>query len=168
MIRTRGLAFMRLKSAGVSGRASGSARAAFSIASVDIGRSILLEIEILLMFRYPSRRDNSRTFTTFGISYKQQNLTFRHTDDDEAFLPVCLPIVNAVDSERVIEHCFGQFKAHPVNSEIRLSLGLVPFKLQSFNLMILRDTSSAVTAYPYPRARFSAGFRFMVRISLCK
>jgi hypothetical protein len=50
--------------------------------------------------------------------------------------------------------------------EIGTSLSVVPFK---FQFIILRETrSSPGPLGPYPRARFSAGFKFIVRISLCK
>ena len=81
---------------------------------------------------------------TLCVHYEQQDLPLRHPNDDEAFLPIELPIVYAVESECVIEYCLGQFKTHSVSFEVRLRLGGVPFKLQSFNLMILRETRSSL------------------------
>jgi hypothetical protein len=92
MIITRGLCFMRLKSAGVNGCASGSARAAFSMALPDIGRRVFLEVEILLMFRYLARRNNSDSIITLRVSYEQQNLSGRHAKDDEAMLSAVFSI----------------------------------------------------------------------------
>ena len=53
MIFARGVRFMRLKSAAVRGRASGSGMAAFSTASTVIGLGILFEVLVLLTLRYP-------------------------------------------------------------------------------------------------------------------
>lgn len=81
-------------------------------------------------------------------------------------LSVVLSIVKAPDGKRVIKHRCSHFKAHSVIFEIGTSLSVVPFK---FQFIILRETrSSPGPLGPYPRARFSAGFKFIVRISLCK
>src|SRR5580698_4198663 len=115
MIFTRGITCMRLKSASVRGWASGSARAAFSIALLDIGRRVFFEVLMLLIFRHLARRNNSGSIATFRISYEQQNLSFCHPEDYEALLSIIFSIVNAPNSERVIEYCFGQFKTHSVS-----------------------------------------------------
>ena len=116
------------------------------------------------MFRHLPRRNNSGSIATLCVSNEQQNLPFCHPEEDEALLSILFSIVDSPNSERVFEYCFGQFKTHSVSFEIRLRLSGVPFALQSFNLMILRETSSAVQR----RVRFNAGFKFMVRISLCR
>src|ERR1700733_8201811 len=96
MIFTRGITCMRLKSASVRGCASGSARAACSTASVDIGRRVFPEILILFMFRYFTRRNDSDSIFTFRISYEQQNLSLSHPDEYEAILFVLVSIVQGV------------------------------------------------------------------------
>lgn len=70
---------------------------------------------------------------TLCVRYEQQDLRLRHPDDDEAFLPIDVPIVYAVESEGIIEYSFSQFKTHAVSFEIRLSFGLIPFKLQFYD-----------------------------------
>ena len=85
------------------------------------------------MSRYPARRNNSDAIVTLRVNYEQQNLSVSDTEDDEAMLFVVSSIINALDGERVIEYCSCQFKTHAVSFEIRLSPGLVPFKLQSYD-----------------------------------
>jgi len=50
---------------------------------------------------------------TLRVSDKQQSLSLRHADDDEAFLLIVFAIVKALYSERVVKHRFRQFKATP-------------------------------------------------------
>ena len=120
------------------------------------------------MFRHLARRNNSGSIATLRVSYGQQNLPLCHPEDYEALLSIFFSIVNAPDSERVIEYCLGKLKTHSMSFEVRLRLGGVPFKLQSLNLMILRETSSTVWISSYLRDFFNAGFKSMVRISLCR
>jgi hypothetical protein len=131
MIFTGGVCFMRLRSAPVKGCASESAPAAFPIASMEIGRSILLEIIVLLMLGCPPCRNNPNTLVALVVSHKQQNLPFRHTDDDETLLTVIFPIVifailKAVNGKRVVKHRFRQVEVHAVSFEIRVGLGIGP------------------------------------------
>src|SRR5271154_6693240 len=118
MIFTRGITCMRLKSASVRGWASGSARAACSMSSADIGRRVFFEVPILLMFRHLARRNNSGSIATLRVSYDQQNLPLCHPEDYEALLSIFFSIVNAPDSERVIEYCFGKLKTHSMSFEV--------------------------------------------------
>src|SRR5271154_3720440 len=99
-----GVRFIRLRSAGVSGWASGSARAAASTAWGVMGLRVLLEVVVLLILRCPSGRNNANAFVAFGIGYKQHDISFGHADNDNPFFAVVLTIIEALDGKRVVKH----------------------------------------------------------------
>ena len=48
-----------------------------------------------------------------GIGYIQQDVPFRHPDNDEALLAVVLPIIQALDGERIFKTVFASSKLTP-------------------------------------------------------
>jgi len=155
MIFARGVRFIRAKSASVRGCASGSASAAFSTSSLDIGRSIFFEILILLTFSRSPRRNDSNSIVTLCVSYRQQGMPLRHPNDDEAVLAVVCSIVQTFDGKHIVKYRFRQFKAHSMSPEIRLRLGGIPFKLQFNNTTGF--PYSATSAFSAPASNSSSG-----------
>src|SRR5271157_1948678 len=100
---------MRVKSAGVSGFASGSASAAARRSSAVIASSrlqswlavLLMVLPLLKRFR-PSRRDQANALVSHCVNDDQEALT-RHTDEDKSVLAVFFAIIDKLDCERVIE-----------------------------------------------------------------
>jgi hypothetical protein len=133
MIFACGVRFIRSRSLYVSGSASGSASAAFSIASALIGRrglAVLPEVVVLLMLGCPPRRNNANALVAFGIRYKQHNVAFRHADDDKALLAIVLAIIEALDGERILEYRHRQLEAHAMGFQVGLGFDVVPLEFQ--------------------------------------
>jgi hypothetical protein len=85
---------MRLKSASVSGWASGSARAVRSISASVIGREalgVLPEVVILLSFRSPAGGNKANAALSFRVDDQQYDIAFGHPGDDKPLL-LSLPI----------------------------------------------------------------------------
>src|ERR1043165_4769689 len=130
MIFTCGVRFMRAKSAGVSGRLSGSRAAAASISSCVIGRiglGVLCEVVILLTFGCAPRRDQAQAAIPFGIANKQDN-TFGHPDKNDAVLTIVLALVETLDGKRVGKSPAGPFEVDAVLGVVLGVLRLIPLK----------------------------------------
>src|SRR5271165_2636529 len=134
MILACGVRFIRFRSAWVSGCASGSARAARSMASSLIARGelgVLSEVVVLLILCCPPRRNDTNPLAAYCVSHKQNNVTLCHPDNDETFFAIVFPIIEALDGERVFKDRLGQIEAHAVGFEVGLCFRVVPFKFQS-------------------------------------
>src|SRR5580698_2052090 len=132
MIFACGVRFMRFVSAGVSGRASGSARAARSMAAGVIGRnplSVFFEVGFLLMSVGAPGRYDSDEVSPLGIDYIE-NSAFNHSDDRETLFVVIFPVVEELQGKRIVERTLSQFKTDSVFSEVVPGFRLVPFKVQ--------------------------------------
>src|SRR5580658_7422900 len=106
MILICGVRRMRCISARLSGRASGSRRAAASICFCVIGRTgliVLCEILILLTFRCASRRDQTDASPAFGVSDTKHKL-LDAPDQDETILAAILTVIEALDGEGVAKN----------------------------------------------------------------
>src|SRR5262245_47415957 len=90
--------FMRLKSSGVSGFASGSASAAaITSASVIVrngsrGLPVFLEVVVLLILGCSSGADNADPLPALGIDHKYQG-ALDHADQGETLLAIVLAVV---------------------------------------------------------------------------
>src|SRR5947209_17010454 len=138
MIFARGMRFMRLRSCGVSGLASGSATAAAITSASVIGRSgsrrlpVLLEVVVLLMPRCSSGSDDPDTIAALGIHHENQR-ALDHADHGEPVLAVVLAIVDAADREGIGKYQPSTLERYAMIGEVRGSFGIVPFEVIVFH-----------------------------------
>src|SRR6266852_2601494 len=110
MIFVCGVRFMRFKSAGLNGCASGSASAAHSMALLVMARiplRRLFEVSLLLKFRRPPGRDDSDGVVSLRVG-NVENEAIDHAYDYESLLFVILPVVKKLNGKRVAEDTFCQ------------------------------------------------------------
>src|SRR4051812_15202244 len=120
IIFTCGVRFMRAKSAGVSGRLSGSLAAAASICCCVIGRmalGVLCEVVILLTLCCASRRDQSDTAIPLRVDNGQHN-TFGHPDQDETVFAIIFAVVEPFDGKRITKNGASRFELDAVLSVV--------------------------------------------------
>src|SRR5713226_3842325 len=155
---------MRARSASVSGRASGSRRAAASTSasfiganggttttssvpsgltrtSVPSGRSLLTIVDVLLMFVGSTRRDDPDIVVSFGVDHVQY-LALRQTEKNTALFAVILPIVNPLDVKLVRECERRLIKGHAVMlADVARRLFFVPFECDCHDIVRLSSSS---------------------------
>src|SRR5262249_28721760 len=130
--------FMRLKSSGVSGLASGSASAAdITSASVIVrsgsrGLPVLLEIVVLLIFGCLSGANNAHAFRALCKGHENQR-PLDHANQGKTVLAIVLPIVDLTDPERVRECQAGALERHAMPTEITRGFVVVPFEMFIFH-----------------------------------
>src|SRR5262249_51048686 len=126
--------FMRLKSSGVSGFASGSASAAaITSASVIVrngsrGLPVFLEVVVLLMFGCSSGADNAHPLPALSVGHKYQG-AFDHADQDETLFAIVLAVVDLANAAGIGKYQAGALKRDAMPAKIPRGLVVVPFEL---------------------------------------
>jgi hypothetical protein len=102
MIFACGVRVMRLRSDSFNGCASGSARAAVSIASRGIGLGIPPEVIVLLTLCCPRAEIDTNLLLTFSASDKQEILSLCHADRQKTILTIIFTIVKELGPQRIL------------------------------------------------------------------
>ncbi len=130
MIFTCGVRFMRLRSAGLNGRASGSARAAARTCRGVIGRKdldCLPEVVVLLMFCRLPCRDKADAVATFCMDY-EENRAFNHADQNETLLTIVFTVIQPFDAKGIFKDLGRDLEADAVPGLVVRRLLIIPFK----------------------------------------
>src|SRR5437016_11489141 len=99
MIFAWGVRFIRLRSSAVRGCASRSARAARSMASELMGLGVLRKVVFLLILRYSACRNEGNSRVAFGVGDEQEDVAFRHADDDKVLLGIIFRVMDRLNSK---------------------------------------------------------------------
>src|SRR5215510_1326691 len=134
IIFARGMRFMRLKSSGVSGFASGSASAAAITSASVIVRNgsrllpVFLEVVVLLIFGCSSGADNTHPLPALGVGHKDQG-ALDHADQGETLLAIGLAVVDLANAAGIGKCHAGALKRDAMPDKIPRGLVVVPFEL---------------------------------------
>src|ERR1700740_442652 len=144
MTLTCGVRFIRTRSAGESGRLSGSLLAAASTSSGVIerrGRSVIFdEVVILLMLGCAARRDDPEMTASLGVDDDEHH-AFCGASQDVTVFAIVSAVIQPLDGEGIFEGLCRRLETHAVLGVVRGGLGLIPFECLSHKVRIIRSLS---------------------------